>query len=174
MSHGFDLGFAVASHKPNQTAPAQFRQFSPATGGPVAAVPARAAPLGPSSRKTGLVISEIMYHPRDVFLGTNKAELEFVEIYNSNPFYEDVSGYRLSGDIDYLFPPGTVLQGGSLVVVARLPADVQLVYGIAGVLGPFTKNLPNDHGQIRLRNNNDFILLEGNYDSRHPWPATAD
>lgn len=174
LSNRLHLGFAVTSHNTNQTATAQFRDFSPAAGGTVDAVPARTEPLGPSSRKTGLAISEIMYHPRDVFIGTNKAELEFVEIYNSNPYYEDISGYRLSGDIDYTFPPGTVLQGGTFVVVARAPADAQTVYRIVGALGPFTNNLPNDRGRIRLRNNNGFVLLEVNYDSRHPWPAAAD
>jgi len=174
LSNRLYLGFAVSSHNTNQTATAQFHQFSPATGGTVDALPPLTEPLGPSSRKTGLVISEIMYHPRDVFIGTNKAELEFVEIYNSNPYCEDISGYRLSGDIDCTFPPGTVLQGGSFVVVARVPTDAQTVYGITSALGPFTNNLPNDQGRIRLRNNNGFVLLEVNYDSRYPWPAAAD
>jgi len=174
LSNRLHLGFAVTSHNTNEIAGAHFRQFSPANGGTIDAVPPRNEPLGPSSRKTGLVISEIMYHPRDVYIGTNKAELEFVEIYNSNPYYEDLSGYRLSGDIDYVFPPGTVLQGGSFVVVARVPADVEAVYHISKVSGPFTNNLPNDQGRIRLRNNNGFVLLEVNYDSRHPWPAAAD
>jgi hypothetical protein len=168
------LGFAVTSRNTNQTATARFRDFSPATSGTVDAVSLRTEPLGPSSRKTGLVISEIMYHPRDVFIGTNKAELEFVELFNSNPFYEDISGYRLSSDIDFTFPSGTVIQGGSFLVVARVPADAQTVYGITGVLGPFTNNLPNDRGRISLRNNNDFVLLEVNYDGRYPWPAAAD
>jgi regulation of enolase protein 1 (concanavalin A-like superfamily) len=174
LSNRLYLGLAVSSHNSNQMTDAHFREFSSVTGGTVGAVPPRTEPLGPSSRKTGLVISEIMYHPRDVFVGTNKAELEFVELYNSNPYFEDLSGYRLSGDIDYTFPPGTVLQGGSFVVVARVPADVQSAYAINGVLGPFTNNLPNDQGRIRLRNQNDFVLLEVNYDSRHPWPAAAD
>ncbi|HKX62311.1 MAG TPA: lamin tail domain-containing protein, partial [Verrucomicrobiae bacterium] len=173
LSNRLYFGFAVTSHNINETTTAAFRQYSSAIGGTVDAVPPRAEPLGPSSRKTGLVFSEIMYHPRDVFLGTNKAELEFVEIFNSNPYYEDISGYRISGDTDYTFPPGTVLPGGSFVVVARAPADLQAVYGIA-VLGPFTNNLPNDRGRLRLRNNNGFVLLEVNYDSVHPWPAAAD
>jgi len=41
-----------------------------------------------------MVISEIMYKPAS---STNTNSLEFVEIYNSNPFYEDISGWRLSG-----------------------------------------------------------------------------
>src|SRR6185503_878240 len=149
LSNRLYLGFCVTSHNTNQTATARFRDFSGASGGTVDAVPPRNEALGPSSRKTGLVISEIMYHPRNVFIGSNKAELEFVEIFNSNPFYEDISGYRLSGDIDYTFPSGTILQGGSLLVVARVPGDVQSVYGIMGVRGPFTNNLPNDRGRIR-------------------------
>ena len=37
---------------------------------------------GPCSRRTGLTISEIMYHPAD---RADKRNLEFIEIYNSDP-----------------------------------------------------------------------------------------
>jgi regulation of enolase protein 1 (concanavalin A-like superfamily) len=174
LSNRIYFGFAVTSHNTNQTTTAQFRDLAPVSGGTIGLVPPRTEPLGPSSRRTGLVISEIMYHPRDTFLGTNKAELEFVEIFNSNPFFEDISGYRISGDIDYKFPAGTILPGGSFIVVARQPADVQAVYGISNVFGPFTNNLPNDNGRIRLRNQNDFILLEVDYSAKYPWPVAAD
>jgi regulation of enolase protein 1 (concanavalin A-like superfamily) len=174
MSNRVYLGFAVASHDTNQIATAQFRDFGSVSGGTVAALLPEREPLGPSSRKTGLVISEIMYHPRDVYLGTNKAELEFIELFNSNPFYEDVSGFRFSGDIEYTFPPGTILAGGSFLVVARVPSDVQAAYGISGVRGPFTNNLPNDAGRVRLRNDSGTVLLEVNYSSKFPWPVAAD
>src|SRR6185312_11172122 len=95
-------------------------------------------PIGPSSRRTGLVISEIMYHPTNRVDGKN---LEFVEIYNSQPFFEDISGYRLTGTINYTFPTNTTIAARSYLVVAPSPADVQSVYGIAGVLGGFTNNL---------------------------------
>jgi hypothetical protein len=168
------LGVAVTSQKTNQVATAVFDNFFATPVGTIDTSTPATEPLGPSSRKTGLVISEIMYHPRDVFVGTNKLELEFVELFNSNPFYEDISGYRLAGDIDYTFPPGTILQGGSFVVVARVPADVQSFYTLSGVLGPFTNNLPNDAGRVRLRNDSGTILLEVNYSSRSPWPVAAD
>src|SRR5262245_26771140 len=58
-------------------------------------------PLGPSSRRTGLVISEIMYHPPPRPDGRNP---EFIELYNSEPSSADLSGYRLTGDVDFLFP----------------------------------------------------------------------
>ena len=40
---------------------------------------------GPSSRRSPLVISEIMYHPPTREDGAN---LEFIEIYNSQPWWE--------------------------------------------------------------------------------------
>ncbi|HUD49609.1 MAG TPA: hypothetical protein VMR33_22470, partial [Candidatus Baltobacteraceae bacterium] len=41
-------------------------------------------PLGPSSRKTGIVFSEIMYKPAPRTDGNN---VEFLEIFNSCPFF---------------------------------------------------------------------------------------
>jgi hypothetical protein len=76
-----------------------------------------------------------MYHPADRTDGRN---VEFIEIYNSNPFFEDLSGYRISGGINYTFPDGTILQGQSYLVVAPVPADVTAVYGIGGVLGKYS------------------------------------
>jgi len=135
---------------------------------------ALAEPLGPSSRRTGLVISELMYHPLPQHDGKN---LEFVELYNSEAFPADISGYRLSGDVDFIFPINTVLPALSLLVVAPAPADIQGFYGISGVLGPFgngTNSLPNDDGVIRLRNKAGAVLLEVHYSDAPPWPAAAD
>jgi hypothetical protein len=87
-----------------------------------------------------LVISEIMYHPSERSDGRN---LELVELYNSNPFFEDIGGYRLTGAVDYTFPPNTKLAGRSFAVIAKAPGDVQAVHGISGVFGPFTNNLEN-------------------------------
>src|SRR4029434_3552114 len=105
-------------------------------------------PLGPSNRRGGLITSEIMYHPRTRVDGKN---LEFLEVFNAQPFAEDISGYRITGEVDYTFPAGTVLPGGGFVVVARVSTDVQSAYGISGVLGPYTNNLSNGSGTVRLR-----------------------
>jgi len=128
-------------------------------------------PIGPSSRRSGLVISEIMYNP------TNRAdlrELEFIEIYNSNPWSENIGGYRLSGEIDYTFPAGTTIGALGYLVVAPVPADVQTVYGITGVLGGFTNRLSNGGGTVRLRDRADSVLVEAIYSDEPPYPAAAD
>jgi hypothetical protein len=175
------FGFAVSSHNTNQTTTAAFRDLSTVTSPATNASAPAIEPLGQSSRKTSLVISEIMYHPGNTrgTMNTNADgyvtnSLEFVELFNALGTPEDLSGFRFSGSIDYTFPANTVMPGGGFLVVARSSADVQSVYGLSGVLGPFTNNLPNDAGTIRLRNRVGAIYLEVNYDSQPPWPAAAD
>jgi len=78
--------------------------------------------IGPSSRRTGLVMSEVMYHPTNRAGG---AVLQFIELYNSQVFAEDLSGYGLSGAFSFSFPTNTLLPAGGRLVVAPVPADVQ-------------------------------------------------
>jgi hypothetical protein len=164
------FGMALTSHNINQATFAQMRDLAvaSATGGGPLTLPWE--PPGPSSRKTGLVISEIMYKPAPRADGK---VLEYVELFNSNPFFEDISGYRLSGDIDFTFPTNTVLPGGAFLVVAKSPADVQSVYGITNVIGPYTNSLKSS-GTVRLRSDIDAIFLEVPYSNKPPWPVAAD
>lgn len=160
------FGFAVASHNANQLATAAFRDFGNVTGAGVnGALPFE--PLGQCTRLTSLVISEIMYHP------TNTA-LEFVEIFNTRGEPEDLSGWKLRGDVGYDFPPGTVIQGGGFLVVAKSPVDLQNAYGLPAVLGPFNDGLPNSSGIVRLENQIGGVFLEVEYEDEAPWPVAAD
>src|SRR5205823_14676727 len=94
---------------------------------------------GPSSRRTGIVLTEIMYKPAP---RNDTNNLEFIELYNSNPFFHDISGYKLAGEnLTYTFPPGTVMNGGAILVVAASPSAMQNVYGISNVLGQYTGSL---------------------------------
>lgn len=177
---GIYLGFAVSSHNTNQLTTAAFRDFGVVSGAGINP-PLALEPLGQSSRRTSLVFSEIMYHPADMpgTINTNAQgfvtnSLEFIELFNSRGEFQDVSGFRLDGNIKYTFPAGTVIPGGGFVVVARYPADVQSVYGLTGVLGPFTNNLPNNNGTVRLISQGGGVLLETEYDSVAPWPVAAD
>src|SRR5262249_3737411 len=97
----------------------------------------------------------------------------FVELFNSNPFFEDISRYRLSGDLDFTFPPGTVLRGGAFLVVAKEPGDIKSVYGITNITGPYEGSLKSS-GLVRLRSEIDAILLEIPYSNKPPWPVAAD
>src|SRR5687768_9804974 len=114
-----------------------------------------------------------MYHPAERADGRNT---EFIELFNALPEPQDISGYRLEGEAQYTFPTNTVLPAGAFLVVARVPADMQTVYGITGVLGPFTNtnNLSNAAGTIRLLHRTGAVLLEVNYASDAPYPLAPD
>lgn len=165
-----NFGMAVTSHDATKTTTATFQDIGNAAGTIVTSQKPEGESLGPSSRKTGLVISEIMYKPAARADGKN---LEFIEIYNTNPYSEDISGYRITGNTHFTFPPNTVLPGGGFAVVAAVPADIQAVYGIANVFGPYDDPL-NKSGVIRLENNVGAVYLEVPYSSNPPWPVAAD
>jgi hypothetical protein len=132
--------------------------------------------LGPTSRRHGVVISEVMYHPTNRTDGRN---IEFIEIYNSQPWFEELGDWRVSGAVDYTFPSNTVIQSKAFFIVAANPTDFRAVYpGVpaANVFGPFANSngLQNSSGTLRLRNSRDAILFEMNYTGDPPYPAAAD
>ena len=132
--------------------------------------------FNPSSRMGGLIISEIMYNPLDPdgVGGVEASAMEFIEIYNSSEVANDMSRYELTGEADFIFPEGTVLQGRSYMVIASDPTAVESFYGITGVLGPYTDLLSDTGGTIRLRNQMGAILQDIQYSDDYPWPAQAD
>lgn len=130
-----------------------------------------AEPIGPATRRGPFVISELHYHPRP--RGDSK-NLEFIELYNSQPWAEDISGFRLTGEVEFTVPPGTTLAAGGRAVIAASPADVMSVYGIADVLGPWSGALNNRGGRLRLRDTSEAIVFEVEYAPDPPWPASPD
>ncbi len=121
--------------------------------------------LGPCSRFTPVIISEIMYHPK---AREDRRNGEFVELFNTQLMDLDVGGWRLTGEIGHEFPPGTLLRGRRSLVVAKDPA------AYSGVLGPYSGALDNAGGTVRIKNNHGATLLEARYSSEYPWPIGAD
>lgn len=168
------LGFAVGSREEGVAAVARFRDAGAVAGATLVPAPARRGETpGPSTRSTPLAISEIHYHPRERADGRNT---EFVEIHNADLVDRDLTGWRLSGSVDFAFPDGYRIPAGGYVVIARQPADLAALHGLTGVLGPFasTNGLPNNVGIVRLRDARDAIRVEVNYSHDAPWPVAAD
>ncbi|MGA2862971.1 MAG: lamin tail domain-containing protein [Verrucomicrobiota bacterium] len=165
------FGMVVCSHNPSQAALAQFRDLSPVTAPLVGAITRPNEPLGPSSRKTPIAITEIMYKPAP---RSDTNNLEFLEVYNSNPWFHDLSGYRLvANDLSFTFPPKTILAGGAFLVIAASPQSVQNVYGITNVVGPYTGSLKKA-GTLQLLDEVGAVLLSIPYSNLSPWPVAAD
>jgi hypothetical protein len=148
-----------------------FTAAPPPVPAPIELVRPAAEPIGPATRRGPFVFSEIHYHPRD---RTDLKNLEFIELYNSQPWQEDLTGFRITGEVAYEFPAGTVIAAGARLVIAAVPADVQSAYGITGVLGPWSGALNNSGGQLRLRDHSNGVVFEVDYDSGHPWQPAAD
>lgn len=165
------LGFAVTGDNAALSATARFRDFGPTLSTTLGTQPVTREPFGPTSRTTGLIFSEIMYHPAPRTDGRN---LEFIEIGNARSVPETLTGWQIKGDVDYSFPDGFTLAAGDFVVIAAVPDDVRAVYGITNVLGPYAGSLPGSSGTLKLYNNSGALRLDLTYDSRPPWPAGAD
>ncbi len=173
MSNQVYLGFALTSHNTNQPASAQFLdEADVGTNNGVAVVTNPHEPPGPSSRKSGIIISEIMYKPAPRADGNN---VEFLEIYNSNPWFHDISGYQIvCADMNYTFPPNTLIPGGAFFVVAASPPGLQNVYGpMTNVFGPYSGSLKKSE-TLQLLDEQGAVLLEIPYSNVYPWPVAAD
>lgn len=125
-----------------------------------------------STRRTGFIISEIMYNPPSPYTNT----LEYVEIFNSESSDEEIGGWTLSGDVDYTFPTNTLMPARTYWVIAKSPSLIQSQYGLSAsvVKGPFTGSMANGSGTIRLKNELGAVMGETKYSSKWPWPAQAD
>lgn len=125
-------------------------------------------PTGPSSRRTGWAISELMFRPGPAAGGG------FIEIHNTEPVTRDLDGHRLEGAVSFTFPAGTTVAAGGLVVVAADPAALAAAHGITGVLGPFAGSLNQAAGEVILRHPRGPVLLEAAFSTELDWPAAAD
>ena len=166
------FGLFVSSRSGSQPTTAQFRDVADTSANAiVSTVTNPHEPLGPSSRKSPIAISEIMYKPAPRMDGRN---LEFFEIYNSNPFFHDISSYQVVADnLSYMIPPNTIIPGGGFMVIAASPTDIASVYGVTNVLGPYTGSLKKA-GTIQLLDEVGAVLLTVPYSNLYPWPFAAD
>ena len=170
LSSQLYVGLVVASHNPNEATTAQFVDFGNTTSAVVGQVPNPHEPLGPCSRLTPVVISEIMYTPAP---RADTNNIEFLELYNSNPYFEDISGFQLVGSsMSYTFPPGTILGGGAFLVVAASPGSIWNVYGITNVAGPYSGSLKKAD-TLTLLDDRGAVLLTVPYSDDYPWPVAA-
>ena len=120
---------------------------------------------------TVIVFNEVMYHP-----ATNETALEWVEFHNQMAVDVDISGWSVTGGIDYTFPSNTVMQGGSYLVLAIDPAALAAATGLAAadLHGPFLGRLSNNSDTLRLRDNSRRVRDELTYDSEGDWPVPPD
>jgi hypothetical protein len=173
MTDPIYLGVAVASSETNQPTTADFVDYetTPATA-VVATTVNPHEPLGPSSRNTAIVISEIMWKPAPRTDGNN---VEFLEIYNSNPYFQDISSYTVTcADMNYTFPANTLIPAGAFFVLAASPQGIANVYGLtSNVFGPYNGSLKHSE-TLQWLDEQSNVLLTVPYTDVFPWPVATD
>lgn len=107
------------------------------------------------------IFNEIMYHDAT-------GETEWIELANIMAVDLYLSGWRIEGGIDYVFPEGTVIAAGGYLLVSNQPAAVP------GALGPWSGRLANGGESIRLRNVAGRVMDELDYRDGGRWPVGAD
>ena len=122
-----------------------------------------AAEVGP------LVISEVNYHPEDpssVALAIDTTitdnDLEYIEIANPTSADINLTDWRIRGEADFDFAPGTTLTAGEAIVVVPFDPTIdaaklnafQAHYGIGAevtIVGGLSASLSNSSGRIALQ-----------------------
>lgn len=166
------VGLAVSSGMAGTPMTASFREYGPTRSTLGAVWTSDREPIGPTSRRTGLVFSEIMYHPR--VSASETRDLTYVELYNADSLFEDLDGWQIDGGIRHRFPAGFRLEAGACVVVAADPDAIRAVYGIRNVVGPFEGRLSHSGARLRLLDGHGAVKLDLVYGTESPWPVAAD
>ncbi|HAB15038.1 MAG TPA: hypothetical protein DCE44_01175 [Verrucomicrobiales bacterium] len=115
------------------------------------------------------VINEI-HHSPDV----KQEAVEFIEFYSPLDQEMNLSGWSLSGGVDFIFPPGTTIGPHEYLVVAQNPDALAAKFGVTNALGPWTGRLAGEGERVRLRDPAGEVLDEVDYQLGFPWPTVGD
>ncbi len=116
----------------------------------------------------GLRISEIMYNP------AGGSDYEYVEVRNTSAAPLDISGVRIGGGVEFVFPTMTLAPGAYAVVADNL-ASFQQRYGAVGnVAGVFDGNLDNSGEALVLQLPEQFDAAILRFDFDDAWYPSTD
>lgn len=132
--------------------------------------PAPTTDINDPTGDTIVTFNEIMYNP----VGNTDSRLEWIELHNQLAIRMDISNWRLSGGVNYVFPEGTVIPGGGYLIVGVDPQALSTELGITGAVGPYTGSLNNAGEELELRNNSDRVMDVLQYSDQGDWPVGAD
>lgn len=188
--HGFDFGAAedgvTFGRLVTSTGEEKFVAQSSRTLGAVNSGPR----VGP------IIINEIHYHPAEFADGSDNSDYEFIELLNMSganvALYDATNTWRLSGGVDFVFPPNVTLASGEFALLvnfnptnaAQLASFRTKLNVAAGVqiFGPYSGQLSNDGEDVELKKPTTplpagvpYVLVDKvSYGDSAPWPAGAD
>lgn len=129
----------------------------------------RSEPNTSTAASSVATFNEVMYHPAG-----DDAGMEWVEVHNQMSLNLDISGWRITGGIEFQFPTNTVFPAGGYIVIAADPERLRTATSVTNIFGPFSPRLSNSGETLRLRNQSGRLLDEMTYSDEDPWPVGAD
>ncbi|WP_411845547.1 lamin tail domain-containing protein [Roseibacillus persicicus] len=117
----------------------------------------------------GLVINEVHYDP-----DPKTDFVEFIEILNTGPGALDLSGYRFTEGVDFIFPQGTVLDEAEYLILAEDADFIAGAYSNLPQVFQYQGSLSNDGETLVLRDATTAVVDEVDYKAEFPWPIAAN
>jgi len=99
---------------------------------------------------------------------------QWVELYNRATNAVDLTGWRIDEGIDYRFAPGTSIEPGGYLVVAKDPAALLVKFPGINAVGPFTNKLSQSGELIVLKDAGNNPANSVRYYDDGRWPEFAD
>lgn len=121
--------------------------------------------------RTGLVISEIMYHPAD------NSKAEYIELHNISHTTIPLAGLRFTKGIDFNFAEGSEIEAGGYLLITGDREAFETTYGTnLPLIGVWEQGdrLSNAGELIKLSYGAGISVIEFEYNTETPWPGSAD
>lgn len=115
-----------------------------------------------------VIINEIMYHPYHGQAPEDQG-LEYIELFNAGNAPANLSGWRFSDGVDFVFPEVVLAAGGYLVVAADANAFAATYPGVADVVGGWTGWLSNSGEWIELTDGSSVVVDRVRYADEGDW-----
>jgi len=103
-----------------------------------------------------------------------ESDEQWIELFNRGTGTVDISNWELDRAVDYIFPPGTILNSNEYIVVANDTNSLKQLYPSLRIFGNFSGKLSQRKEIILLKDNNGNPVDEVHYYDTDPWPEYAD
>ncbi len=132
----------------------------------------------PVSDHDRMKITEMLY---DAPGRRGEEEAEYIELLNTSGRRIDISGWRLTGGVEFEFPRGSIVENGEVIVVVRSRVDFESTFpdvaGRAQIFGDYDGRLDNDGEEVRLIDagpGHPATIDRLRWSDGHPWPEVLD
>jgi hypothetical protein len=119
-----------------------------------------------------LKITEIMYHPLGEG-GVDEKEFEFIEFKNIGNTSLDISEFKFTYGINYMFPTGTSIDSSAHLVIASNDIAFESRYHFVP-FGKYSGQLSNAGDTLVLLSNTGDTVMNFSYGDDYPWPSSPD